>query len=159
MTDWRPISPERATALRSRFKEQSLPPAAAAGLKDNLQRHFVAAVANWDSDEGVLSGILASPELDRGTLGLIFWRACPNFYQQYAEREVPKYHMDTFRILRAARSRLIRRKWTSEDISYGPEDDGYTHTPPPQPRWPIDAAWIARSPGARFPDPHSLTQR
>ncbi len=153
---WRPVSQERANELWELYFEKGRPASAAKELRDIYERHFFADVANWDFDRDMLLGILSEPEVDRGTISLIFWRASPDFFQSYEESEVPNYQRDLYEVVVAARARMEARDWASEELVYDPIKDGRGDPPPADAKWEIPREWAKPTPGRKMPGAYTL---
>ncbi|RAK65854.1 DUF4274 domain-containing protein [Hymenobacter edaphi] len=56
-------------------------------LRSAAELHYLADAYNWDDGVTVLDWVINSPTCDYGTALLIFWRAQPDFYTEFANEQ------------------------------------------------------------------------
>ncbi|WP_210489408.1 DUF4274 domain-containing protein [Rufibacter aurantiacus] len=93
-------------------------------LNSSAQLHYLADLFNRDEEKNVLEWIVDSPLCDYGTALLIFWRAQPDFYTQFADKSEAGYEKDTYRLLQKILGNYRDGKYKKARIKYLPQEDG-----------------------------------
>jgi len=93
-------------------------------LNSSAQLHYLADLYNWDEEKNVLEWIVDSPLCDYGTALLIFWRAQPDFYTQFANEAEAGYEKDTYNLLQRILGNYRNGKYRKAGIKYLPLEDG-----------------------------------
>ncbi|RNI27876.1 DUF4274 domain-containing protein [Rufibacter immobilis] len=107
-------------------------------LNSSAQLHYLADLFNWDEEKNVLEWIVDSPLCDYGTALLIFWRAQPDFYTQFANEAEAGYEKDTYNLLQKILGNYRNEKYREARIKYLPLEDGQDiENNYPDPKWEI----------------------
>jgi hypothetical protein len=94
--------------------------------EDKLQSpeevHLYASSYNWDNGDESMRRLIDHPEIDAGTVLLIYWRANPQFFCQYAARdEVPDWVRSDYDLIKEIERRLIEGFYTRRNFHYDPK--------------------------------------
>jgi hypothetical protein len=88
------------------------------------KRHVFAAKYNWDRGLTTMKFLIRMPDTDRGTALLVYWRARPEYYCQYAARsEVRESEGEHFDLIREIEERYARGFYTQSQIAFDPRHD------------------------------------
>jgi len=89
----------------------------------SAEQYYLASIYNWDEGVDVLKWIVQSPKCDKGTAGLIFWSAEPDFYINAKPETLPSYEREVFNLLQ-----LITLRFNNSDFktSYFKYEPGYS---------------------------------
>lgn len=103
--------------------------------------HRIALHGNWDFIEPeVWRWIVSQPDCDRATALTIFWKAQPDFYLEYEDREsVPAFARDDFELVSLIRERWLAGAYRRSELAFDRDRDFA----------PVDLAAIDRRWGAR----------
>lgn len=105
-------------------------------LDSTVELHQFAWSYNWDDGPEIPLWIIRHPHCDRATALLIYWRASPHWYAQYASREDvddpdygPHWDLLTYDLIREIEERYVSGSYTSQTIHFDPTNfEGYDMT-------------------------------
>lgn len=89
--------------------------------------HQIAMNWNWDNGMDILRWIVSQLACDKGTALLIYWRAGPRYFSQYADRAgVDTSEVETYDLTREIESKYTSDFYKDEHISFDPRNDDGT---------------------------------
>ena len=95
---------------------------------DPEELHAFADTWNWDKGTGALAEILNNPACEAATALMIYWRAAPEYYLQYADRAAlgddsrNAGNLEDFDFLTALEARYLAGQFPVGRIAYDPAD-------------------------------------
>ncbi|MBL7717372.1 MAG: DUF4274 domain-containing protein [Flavipsychrobacter sp.] len=125
------ITQERAEFLVEHFFEFSFgdeadsPPNQQAfnTINNPLELHFIADNYNWDDGVELLDWIINSPLCDKATAMMLFWRAQPDYYTEYATKEEANYDGDIWMLLQRIIQNVEKGFYTHQQLEYDSRKD------------------------------------
>jgi uncharacterized protein DUF4274 len=94
-------------------------------LQTSEEVHLYALSYNWDDGDESMRRLIDHPEIDAGTVLVIYWRANPQFFCQYATRdEVPDWARSCYDLIKEIERRFIEGFYTRRNFHYDPKNDG-----------------------------------
>jgi hypothetical protein len=84
------------------------------------EQYYLASNFNWDEGVKILKWIIESPKCDKGTAGLIFWGAEPDFYIEHTSETIPAYEKEVFDLLQLITQRFANNDFRSSRYKFGP---------------------------------------
>ena len=153
------ISQKRAEFLEENFFELSFQDqvpdrALFDSITDPAELHYLADGYNWDDGPELLEWIVSSPLCDQGTAALIFWRAQPDDYTEYASDEEMSCPDGVVSLLQHIIANWERGLYTQRNISYNRNEDpsaGEVYHSTTR-KWSIPAFLLEPTPGQPFPN-------
>jgi hypothetical protein len=86
--------------------------------------HHYAWHYNWDDGEASMHQLLDHPAIDKGTVLLIYWRASPRWFRQFATRdEVDDWARSAYDLIKEIEQRFATDFYMRQSIRYDPADD------------------------------------
>jgi hypothetical protein len=96
-------------------------------LQTAVELHQLAWNWNWDDLQDVPRQIIRHPLCDRGTALLIYWRAAPRWYYQFANRdEVASKHawsLPHYDLVKEIEERYVAGGYSQGEIAFDPSND------------------------------------
>ncbi len=80
-------------------------------LKSAEELHFLAKIYNWDFDLNVLRKIIQSPNCDKATALMIFWRACPEDILEFSNEEEAGYESESYNLIQEIIEKYLANKF------------------------------------------------
>lgn len=123
------IFPGRERFIRKHFFEYSfnshededvLPDFEKLDTLSSAEQYYLVTIFNWDDGVEVLKRIVQSPKCDKGTAGLIFWEAQPDFYIHHTLETIPDYEIEVFEMLQLITKRFSEKSFRTALFSYIP---------------------------------------
>ena len=91
---------------------------------DPEELHVFADAWNWDGGVAAMQRVIENPKCDAATALMIFWRAQPQDFSAYENRDAaPDYQQPVFDLLIAIKQRFMRSDFTRSTMSYDPHAD------------------------------------
>jgi hypothetical protein len=99
-------------------------------LQTSEEVHLYALCYNWDDGDESMRRLIDHPEIDAGTALLIYWRASPSFFCQFATRdEVPEWTRSCYDLIKEIERRFIEGSYIRREFRYDPKNhQGYDIT-------------------------------
>lgn len=85
--------------------------------------YLLAHFHNWDDGTQLLEWIIDSPLCDEGTAKLVFWRAQPDYYQEFDSEEEAGWDKDVYSLLRNILKKIEENQFKTAYLHYDPKKD------------------------------------
>jgi hypothetical protein len=86
--------------------------------------HHYAWHYNWDDGDAAMRQLIDHPAIDKGTVLLIYWRASPGWFRQFATRdEVDDWAQSDYDLIKEIEQRFATNAFVYQSIRYDPTDD------------------------------------
>jgi hypothetical protein len=152
------VSRKRADFLKENFFELSFQDrgpdqAIFDSITDPAELYYLADIHNWDDGAELLEWIASSPLCDQGTAALIFWRAQPDFYTEYAQESEMSLPDGVLPLLQGIMQKWEQGFYVRQQIAYNHREDpdaeqAYGNNP--RSKWQIPAYLIEPTKGKPF---------
>lgn len=93
--------------------------------KDPEELHAFADTWNWDGGAGPLQDLLDNPACEAATALLVYWKAAPEFYRQFSDRDAvaaAKADVEMFDFLTAIEKRYVAGDFRTGLLSFDPNN-------------------------------------
>jgi Domain of unknown function (DUF4274) len=89
--------------------------------RDAEELHAFANTYHWDKGIWALDELLRNPACEAATALFIYWRAAPEYYRQFANRdEVPSFQREDFDFVAALERRYVAGEFPKGVLGYDP---------------------------------------
>ena len=111
--DWERFDAEMKTQTRAFCRDNP----------DPEELHAFADTWNWDDGTWALEEILGNPACEAATALLIYWRAAPEWYLQYSDRDAAaSWEREDFDFLIRLEARYLAAEFRVGSLSFDPAD-------------------------------------
>jgi hypothetical protein len=90
---------------------------------DAEELHYFVSWWNWDKGTWALEEVLRNPSCEAATALSLYWRARPEYYLQFSDRDaVPSFQVEDFDFIMALEKRYLAGEFPAGSIYYDPAD-------------------------------------